>query len=170
MPKKTPAPSHAPLASTAADLRRLRDNSAATGAELRHFLESIRGTSPAEALGALAQSSLVRSTLLSAIILAAILALTTLIPHLLSSAKPAAPEAGQDPSTAAATPPATLDEPADPADTGSPATSPAAAVPPDSPPDPAATANTLGIGEQRDAPANVNPLESLADDLLKDLE
>ena len=49
------------------DLHKLRTNGAASAAELREFLSSIRGKSPEDALGAFASSNLIQALLISTI-------------------------------------------------------------------------------------------------------
>ena len=54
-----------PMASVKGDLKNLKANSAVTAGELRHFLSEMRGQTPKEMLGSIAQSSLVRSVAIS---------------------------------------------------------------------------------------------------------
>ena len=69
-----------PMASVKGDLKNLKANSAATAGELRQFLSEMRGQTPKEMLGSIAQSSLVRSVTLSAVaIFALLLAVSTIV-------------------------------------------------------------------------------------------
>ena len=130
------------------------ENRQATAAELRQFLAQMRGKSPKEMLGAVASSNLVQSTFTATAAITAAIVVFTVVPFGLKKAfgktepAPAAavenPEAGEP-----------LETPAEPSlDV----------------PDKADTANKLGIGESKEAPANVNPLESSTGDLLEGLE
>jgi len=55
-----------PMASVKGDLKNLKSNTASTAIELRQFLGEMRGQTPKEMLGTIAQSSLVRSITISA--------------------------------------------------------------------------------------------------------
>jgi hypothetical protein len=69
-----------PMASVKGDFKNLKANSAATAGELRQFLSEMRGQTPKEMLGSIAQSSLVRSVTLSAVaIFALLLAVSTIV-------------------------------------------------------------------------------------------
>ncbi len=136
------------------EARRLRKNASASAAELREFLAAMRGKSPREMLGTVATSSLGSALIQASIGVGAAIAIFTLVPF-------AWDKAFASPDDNAATEPA-AETPA-----------PAPELPP--PPDPLADGDrdaldTLGIGETRSAPLDVNPLEGSADDLLKDLQ
>ena len=62
-----------PMASLPRDLKNLRGNSSATVDELRDFMRQMRGKSPADMLGAIAQSTLVRSLIVSTVSIVALL-------------------------------------------------------------------------------------------------
>ena len=62
-----------PMASVKGDLKNLKANSAATAGELRQFLREIRGQTPKEMLGSIAQSSLVRSVVISTVCICSLL-------------------------------------------------------------------------------------------------
>ena len=62
-----------PMANVKGDLKNLKANSAATAGELRLFLSEMRGQTPKEMLGSIAQSSLVRSVTVSAVAIFALL-------------------------------------------------------------------------------------------------
>ena len=62
-----------PMASLPRDLRNLKGNSSATVDELRDFMRQMRGKSPADMLGAIAQSTLVRSLIVSTVSIVALL-------------------------------------------------------------------------------------------------
>ena len=61
------------MASLPRDLKNLKGYSSATVDELRDFMKQMRGKSPAEMLGAIAQSTLVRSLIVSTVSIVAIL-------------------------------------------------------------------------------------------------
>lgn len=157
------------------DMRRLHRHAGASAAELRHFLAQLRGKSPAEMLGAVASSNLMRGTVIAAAGTAALLLLATAVPYAMSGRD----EGG---TTAAGGDSVGQNEAAGPVGNGSPAAGAAAADPADEagPPDPLASdpervdparaAQALGVDEERHAPADVNPLENAVDDLLRDLE
>ena len=66
-------PAVQPMASLPSDLKNLKGNSSATVDELRDFMKQMRGKSPAEMLGAIAQSTLVRSLIVSTVSIVALL-------------------------------------------------------------------------------------------------
>lgn len=71
--KKNPKP----MSSVSRDLRKLKANTAATAGELSGFISEIRGSSPREMLGAIAQSSLMRSLLVSVAVIVFLLTTVT---------------------------------------------------------------------------------------------
>lgn len=136
------------LASTTADLRELTGNSRATVQELQTFLRELKGKSPHEMLGVVASSYLARSLVISTVIVVGGILIFTAIPYFIGEKE--APAAV----TATALPP--VAPPPVPQETPKPA------PPPDLSP--------LGVGEQKTAPPDKNPLENKGDDFLKDLE
>jgi hypothetical protein len=136
-----------PLASTRAELRNLRNNSQATVAELKAFLSELKGRSPQEMLGMVAGNQLIRATIHALILIAAILVIFTVIPYLTREA-PAAHETTESSPSEAPT-----ETPAEPT--------------PAAPPDPL---QELGIGEEKQAPPNVNPLDTGTGSFLDELE
>lgn len=164
-----------PLSSVRQDMRNLSENSGATLAELETFLGQLRGKSPAEMLGVVAQSRLVGSTLLATLLVAGGIALFTVLPFVLNKVKPEvktpvasatapAPEAtpsgaGEPSNSGAKTVAASTDD-----TTGKPAAKP------EDPPPADDLLDTLGIGETKTAPLSVNPLDGGNDDLFNELE
>jgi len=143
--------SNPPLASTRAELRNLRNNSQATIDELRAFLAEMKGRSPQEMLGMVAGNRLFRATLHSCALVLAIIAVGTVVPYLnRGEPKPAAVanKPAVEPETAPEVPEKTAkpDEPA-----------------------PGAI-ETLGVGEEKQAPRDVNPLETGTGGFLDELE
>lgn len=96
------------------DLRRLKSEGTASIAELKEFLGKMRGRSPQEVLGQIAQSSLVQCTIWATLLTAVFMAAFTLGPYYLrdpkAAAKPAKPKAAA--AQAAAAPSATASAPA----------------------------------------------------------
>lgn len=138
------------------DIKQLHASSSAAAAELRKFLREMRGKSPQEMLGAVAQSDLVRSTLTAAGAMIVLLLVLTVVPFVWAKVNP----------KPVAAPPAS----AAPAPAEMPAAQTDAQPTPAATPNPQDIADTLGIGEQKPADPKVNPLENKADDLLKGLE
>ena len=69
-----------PMANVKGEFKNLKTNTAASAGELRQFLSEMRGQTPKEMLGSIAQSSLVRSVTLSAVaIFALLLAVSTIV-------------------------------------------------------------------------------------------
>lgn len=139
------------------DLRKLRANTSATVDEVRAFLKEMRGKSPKEMLGVVASSTLVKSTLQAAVVTLVGILLFTIVPYVWNA---------MFPKTAAVVAPAAPETPA-PTPAAAPAKTPETA--PAAEPTPKAV-ETLGIGEQKDAPPTVNPLEKSSDDILKELK
>jgi len=73
----------APVAGIAKDLRRMKTEGAASVKELRQFISQLKGRSPEEVMGAVAQSDLFRSIILAAAGCAVLLVVLTIIPYLL---------------------------------------------------------------------------------------
>ncbi|MGB1129583.1 MAG: hypothetical protein ACPG4K_06010 [Haloferula sp.] len=141
-----------PLASTRAELRNLRNNSQATVDELKAFLAELKGKSPQEMLGMVAGNQLIRATIHSLILIGAILVIFTIIPYL--TREKDTPEVATHETEAPAETVTTPEEP--------PAAEPSA-------PEPTAL-DSLGIGEEKQAPPEVNPLDGDTGSFLDELE
>ena len=148
--KSKPTETRTAMASSKADLRELRDNSRATVGEIQAFLRELKGKSPQEMLGVVAQSGLFRSLVLSTGLVVGGILLFTAIPYFMGSDEKPAP---------VSKPPTPVEAPLETPKTLEPAAEPA--------PDPL---SKLGVGEELSAPPNTNPLENKGDDFLKDLE
>ncbi len=154
------------------DIEQIRRGSAATADELRDFMKTLKGRSPAEVLGAVAQSSLVQSTFLATLGCIAVLAAGTIIPYALAKASPAKPSAvatvPSNNGTPGATPPvpAEATPPLAPAQGDLPRPKPVVdpAVPTDD------LLDKLGVGETKETDPNINPLDKEGDDLLKGIQ
>ena len=139
--------------------------------ELREFLVQLKGRSPREMLGLVAQSSLVQSVVTASILTVMLVLVLTAVPFALSRMN-AEEQKAEDVATSTPGPTETGAAKSAPATaastTAQPAASSAADVKPAAPK--AGLEDALGIGETLNAPADVNPLQSAADDLFKDLE
>ena len=144
-----------PLASTRSELRNLRNNSQASVAELKAFLAEMKGRSPQEMLGMVAGTQLVRATVQSLILIGVILLVFTVIPFLNRDA-----EAAPEPASVEA--PATEPLPAEPAEVPEPAVM--------EEPTGRDALETLGVGEEIEAPPNVNPLDGDTGNFLEELD
>ncbi len=69
------------MASISRDFKNVKQNSSVTVDELRAFMREMRGKTPREMLGAVAQSSLVSSTLVSSGIIILLLVVLTVAPY-----------------------------------------------------------------------------------------
>ncbi len=155
----------APMGSLSHDIKGIKRNSTAVADELVHFMGELRGKSPAEMLGAFAQSTLVRSGIAATFILAAILLLATAIPFALegggateniTSQPTITPENTNSPATVPVTPEVAISN----------TNEPSAVILTE----PKPVADTLGIRETKEGtPSEPNPFET-TDDLLEDLE
>lgn len=65
------------------DAPRVRREAAASATEIRHFINGLRGKSPQEMLGAIAQSSLVQATIQATVWTVLVLGLLTVGPYLM---------------------------------------------------------------------------------------
>ena len=73
-----------PMASMSRDFKNIKRNSASTVDELRGFMREMRGKSPAEMLGAIAQSNLIRSLVIATASLAVLMLVLTVAPFLMA--------------------------------------------------------------------------------------
>ena len=142
------------------DLGKLSRNASASAVELREFLAEMRGKSPREMLGTVATSNLGKSLIQAVGGVVVAIILFTLIPFAFNkmtssgkSTEQPQEQAPSSPATASATKQSTPAEPP---------------LNPDAKPGQAL--EKLGIGESREAPLSVNPLEDSSDDILKDLK
>lgn len=146
------AESDPPLVSTRAELRNLRNNSQATVDELKAFLAEMKGKSPQEMLGMVATNQLFRATIHSLILIGGLIAIFTVIPYLTREENPVETEPEVTENSAPADEPAVAEE--EPIET-----------PPETDP-----LEKLGVGEEKQAPPEVNPLDGNTDSFLEELE
>jgi hypothetical protein len=130
-------------------MRQLRQHSQATVAELKTFLAEMKGRSPQEMLGMVSGHPLVRAMVQSAALLLAILLGCTAVPYWTRD------QATPPPPTVESAPPPAAPEPVDADPT------------PEPPPE---AAEILGVGEEKQAPPKVNPLDTDTGNFLDDLE
>jgi len=168
MSHSDPTPPAPAMSSVRQDMRNLSENGGASIAELQSFLGQLRGKSPAEMLGVVAQSRLVASTILATILVASLIALLTVLPFVLNKARP---EPRPAPVAVAPAAPAPSPEKSPEASSTATAGSDQATTTSSEDPPPADDLlDTLGIGETKTAPLDVNPLDGGIDDLFNELD
>ena len=159
-------------ASFSGQIRQAKHGSIASANELKEFLRTVKGRSPDQLLGVVAQSELFLATITATVGTVILMAILTVGPYLMGvepvtahpvQAKAAAPEAA---------PAATNPTPAAVAAPTDPAAKPAVTNPGDKPPlstkDEAV--KKLGVGEVKNADPKSNPLDGKGDDLLKGVD
>ena len=169
------------MASPVQDLKKLRASGAAASGELREFLKRMQGRSAADVLDTVSTSGLFKGLVTATLGMVLLVAILTVGPYFWEQAssdgegkeQPAAADASSDaaaadPGDGRAADSAAADAAATPGQNPA-AASTTAATDPDSPATPAA-AEALGIGETKQAPLDVNPLDNSNDDLLKGLD
>lgn len=153
------------------EFRNLKQHGSATMHELRQFLEQMRGKSPREMLGALAESGLIRATTQATIGCVALLAAFTVGPYLLKGERAAngAADSAKAPAPSASSTAASSSTKQDDS-TGKAAPSPSSASTPlENPPPPTdleSAAKKQGVGDTKHADPKSNPLEKELDNLL----
>jgi hypothetical protein len=140
------------------DLSRIKNDGAATVAEIKDFLAQMKGRSPQEMLGALAKSGLTAGIVVSILLFIAILVAGTLGPYLLWGP-------GQQ-ATAAAAPAEPGEEPAAEGQTAEGQPSETVGAPESEQSDREKAVEVMGLGETKTADPDENPLEGELDDLL----
>ncbi len=152
-----------PMANLGHDLKNLRRNVSSTADELRDFLGQMKGKSPKEMLGLVAQSTLSKGFMQSIVIFSALILVFTVIPFTVGLFKPKEEKKVQTQESA----PANVDN--DKNNTATTATDPEGnPVPTGETGNP--VIDTLGIGETKEAPKAVNPLDDTGDDLFDELK
>lgn len=149
-----------PISSPKRDFKQLGQNSQAVVGELREFLSSLKGKSPKEMMGAVAESSLAQSLLISTLIMTVLVFACSAIPYFLKDDQEAVQASGketdgQGPSQS------------DSGESSSGESGEAKEADSDKTPEQKA-ADILGVGEVADP--NSNPLDSGGDDLLDGLD
>ena len=152
-----------PISSPQRDLKQLGKNSKAVVGELREFLANLKGKSPKEMMGAVAESNLVQSLLISTLSIALLVFALSVIPYYLKQGEEAAQAAEKEKSSESKT-----EDNAGPAGSGKVTSSEETATPETPKTAEQKTAEILGVGEVADP--NANPLGSGGDDLLDGLD
>ena len=164
-------PDQSPLASPAQDFRKLKANGSAAAQELTGWLAKMRGKSPVEVLGAVANSNLIRSFVQAAIGVAVFIFVFTVIPWTVSLIRGDSGEAAVAETVSEPTAEEAEEAGETPPDEGTPTEAEGTPKGPDIDlGNQEAIADQLGVGETKEAPANVNPLDGSVDDLLEGLE
>ena len=151
-----------PIASPRGDFKKLGRNSQAVVGELREFLATLKGKSPKEMMGAVAESGLFQSLLVSTVVMCCLVFALSIIPYYLNQGDGQAEAVGESQVPSAGSSEVEPDSPSG-----------------ESPPEPTTvpdtvqtpeqkTADLLGVGEVADP--NSNPLESSGEDLLDGLD
>ena len=152
-----------PIASPKRDIKQLGKNSKAVVGELREFLANLKGKSPKEMMGAVAESSLVQSLLISTVVMMTLVFSFSAIPHYFKQKEESAQAAEKEKSSENKT-----EDKAGPAGSEKATSSEETATPETPKTAEQKTAEILGVGEVADP--NANPLGSGGDDLLDGLD
>jgi hypothetical protein len=147
----------------AQEFRQLSQDGSASAAELQDFLGQLKGRSPEEVMGAVAQSGLIQSTVMATFGCVALLVACTIVPYALSDSSSEAGEASAAVSAPATSAAAVTADATESAATGTVASS-------SSEPDLERAAEAMGIGGAEKADPNKNPLDNKLDKLLDGIE
>ncbi|MHC4877776.1 MAG: hypothetical protein ACYTGL_14875 [Planctomycetota bacterium] len=155
-----------PATGIAGDMKRLHGDASATAAELREFVATLKGRSPAEVLGKIGESSLIQGIVQASIGCAVLLIVLTVVPYMMHGPAEASTT---DPETtvadaAAESEAAAADAPATDASTTETEASGDAGS------EVQQAAKAMGIDETRQADPEVNPLDKNLDSLLDGVE
>jgi hypothetical protein len=165
-----------PMASMGRDIKKLKENISFTATDLTRFLGEMKGKSPKEMLGLVAQSTLFKGMVTSTLFFVAIILVFTVIPFTLNKLNP--PEKTQVQEEVES---GDEDENAQNANTtqgttkGQTANAQQPATDADGNPLPSGSSandvvDTLGIGETKVSAPNVNPLDDTGNDLFDELK
>ena len=148
------------------DMKRVKESSAASVAELREFLGQLKGRSPQEVMGVVAQSSLVQGIMTATIATGVILLLGTVIPYAWFGGPDAAQAAeGNDTTSAAVSSEPSSSDAGDVVDNEAPADATDSNAP-----DLERAAKAMGIDQTKSADPETNPLDNKLDNLLDGIE
>ncbi len=166
MSNKPDSSKHSDSPGILGQMSRLKANSTASAAEMREFVKQLRGRTPQEVIGLLAQSNLLRATLQATAGIAVLMLLFTLLPAIVGGGKPA-PVAKPAPSNTVAPAPSTTPE-------AKVAAKDAAKAEKDGKPKDAKVGKDalekLGVNETKTADPKKNPLDNSVDDLFKGIK
>lgn len=147
----------------AGDLRRLKSDGGASAAELREFLAQLKGRSPEEVMGAVAQSNLIRSICIATVGCVALMAAFTIIPYLMRDTSVVA---ASDAPTVVSNPAATTKHTdAKPADVQNEPKTESSGIT-----DPKKAIEKMGIGGTADPDANAEKIDNRLDNLLDGID
>ena len=156
-------PTVKPVVSPKRDMERLGKNSQAVVGELREFLANLKGKSPKEMMGAVAESHLGKSLVSATVFMAVLLFVLSAVPFYLKQNQEAEKLARDEtPATGASSSEQEKESEYVPEESES--VEKPVATPEQS------TADALGIGEQKVADPDSNPLDSSGEDLLDGLD
>ena len=146
----------------AGDLRRLKSDGGASAAELREFLTQLKGRSPEEVMGAVAQSNLIRSICIAMVGCVVLMAVFTIIPYLMRENSVAAAPDSPPVVSASETIPKPTDANPNPNSTTKPESTKIT--------DPQKAIEKMGIGGTADPDANAETIDSRLDNLLDGID
>lgn len=149
----------------AGEFQQLQTDGQASAAELREFLGHLKGRSPEEVMGVVAQSGLIQSTVLATVGCVVLLAVCTIVPYALKDS-PSDVKEQAAPTVGGESAPTDAERTVDATDSVAPrdqATN-------SSEPDLERAAEAMGIGGAAEADPNKNPLDSKLDNLLDGIE
>ena len=153
-------PTVKPVVSPKRDMERLGKNSQAVVGELREFLANLKGKSPKEMMGAVAESHLGKSLVSATVFMAVLLFVLSAVPFYLKQNQEAEKLAHDEtPATGASSSEQEKESEYVPEEAEKPLLTPEQS-----------TADALGIGEQKIADPKSNPLDSSGEDLLDGLD
>ena len=155
-----------PIASPKGDFKKLGRNSQAVVGELREFLANLKGKSPKEMMGAVAESSLAQSLLISTVMMTILVFALSAIPYYLKDEQASA-EAAEKGTAAEDNPTEQSNAPSSAGERSSGEEGSVQETAPSKTPE-QKTADILGVGEVADPDSN--PLDSGGDDLLDGLD
>ena len=156
-------PTVKPVVSPKRDMERLGKNSQAVVGELREFLANLKGKSPKEMMGAVAESHLGKSLVSATVLMAVLLFVLSAVPFYLKQNQEAE-KLDRDETPAAGTSSTEQEQESEYVPEESESGGKSVATPEQS------TADALGIGEQKIADPKSNPLDSSGEDLLDGLD
>ena len=148
---------------TLSDLKHLQSNTQATVGELREFLGQLKGRSPQEVMGIIAQSSLVQGIAAATAGCVVLLAVFTIVPYFMSDGSSPGPGSGQNNGTPAVASVPDNSEADTQQDDGRETDT-------NSEPDLKSAADAMGISEAAEADPETNPLDSKLDKLLDGID
>lgn len=149
----------------AQEFRQLTEDGSASAAELQEFLSHLRGRSPEEVMGVVAQSGLIRSTLTATVGCVVLLAVFTVVPYAL---RDSAVTAKKDASAPSSNDSATTNADAAPAESETAGSSDTTAA--SNEPDLERAADAMGISGAAEADADTDSLDNKLEKLLDGIE